>query len=59
MQLLLIILYIVSIAFLYIEQAYCVCASAEYEINGHCCPMCAPGKWILHSNTVKENRFSL
>ncbi|KAF4110038.1 tumor necrosis factor receptor superfamily member 14-like isoform X1 [Onychostoma macrolepis] len=52
MQLLLIILYIVSIAFLYIEQAYCVCASAEYEINGHCCPMCDPGNRVLWHCTV-------
>uniref|UniRef100_A0A8C1QZR8 Tumor necrosis factor receptor superfamily member 14-like n=1 Tax=Cyprinus carpio TaxID=7962 RepID=A0A8C1QZR8_CYPCA len=52
MQLLLVILYIVSIALLYIELAYCVCASAEYEINGHCCPMCAPGNRVLWHCTV-------
>ncbi|XP_073688531.1 tumor necrosis factor receptor superfamily member 14-like [Garra rufa] len=52
MQLLLTIFYIVSIAFLYIELAYCVCAPAEYEINGHCCPMCAPGNRVLWHCTV-------
>uniref|UniRef100_A0A673MMI6 TNFR-Cys domain-containing protein n=1 Tax=Sinocyclocheilus rhinocerous TaxID=307959 RepID=A0A673MMI6_9TELE len=52
MQILLIILYIVSIAFLYLELAYCVCARAEYEINGHCCPMCAPGNRVLWHCTV-------
>uniref|UniRef100_A0A8C2DHN4 Si:ch211-261n11.7 n=1 Tax=Cyprinus carpio TaxID=7962 RepID=A0A8C2DHN4_CYPCA len=52
MQILLIILYIVSIAFLYLELAYCVCARAEYEINRHCCPMCAPGNRVLWHCTV-------
>ncbi|XP_043102815.1 tumor necrosis factor receptor superfamily member 14-like [Puntigrus tetrazona] len=52
MQLLWIILHNVTIAFLYIEQAYCVCANAEYEINGHCCPMCAPGNRVLWHCTV-------
>lgn len=23
---------------------FCGCARAEYDINGECCPMCAPGK---------------
>lgn len=25
------------------ELCFCGCARAEYEINGECCPMCAPG----------------
>uniref|UniRef100_A0A8C1PCD3 Si:ch211-261n11.7 n=1 Tax=Cyprinus carpio TaxID=7962 RepID=A0A8C1PCD3_CYPCA len=52
MQILLIILYIVSIAFLYLELAYCVCARAEYEINGECCPMCAPGNHVYWHCTI-------
>ncbi|KAK7145934.1 hypothetical protein R3I93_013612 [Phoxinus phoxinus] len=28
------------------ELCFCGCARAEYEINGECCPMCAPGNRV-------------
>ncbi|XP_067270002.1 tumor necrosis factor receptor superfamily member 14-like [Pseudorasbora parva] len=52
MQILLIILFIVASTFLYIELGYCVCGHAEYEINGQCCPMCAPGNRVFWHCTV-------
>ncbi|XP_051559246.1 tumor necrosis factor receptor superfamily member 14-like isoform X1 [Myxocyprinus asiaticus] len=38
-----IILFISAIVTLDIELCFSACARAEYEINGNCCPMCAPG----------------
>ncbi|ROL48993.1 Tumor necrosis factor receptor superfamily member 14 [Anabarilius grahami] len=29
------------------EFCFCGCAHAEYEIDGQCCPMCAPGNRVL------------
>ncbi|KAG9270929.1 tumor necrosis factor receptor superfamily member 5-like [Astyanax mexicanus] len=28
------------------KLCYSACARAEYEINGYCCPMCAPGNRV-------------
>ncbi|XP_048035380.1 tumor necrosis factor receptor superfamily member 14-like [Megalobrama amblycephala] len=52
MQILLTIFFNVAITFAYIELGYCVCAHAEYEINGQCCPMCAPGNHVFWHCTV-------
>ncbi len=38
--------YIISIAAvvaLNVVLCFSACARAEYEVNGECCPMCAPG----------------
>ncbi len=33
---------------------FCGCAPAEYEINGECCPMCAPGTvQMFNSDSVR------
>lgn len=60
MHILLTIFFNVAITFAYIELGYCVCAHAEYEINGQCCPMCAPGmeKHFEEFTIIKENPFS-
>ncbi|XP_037391493.1 tumor necrosis factor receptor superfamily member 14-like [Pygocentrus nattereri] len=34
------------------EMCFCACARAEYEINGECCPMCAPGNHVYRHCTV-------
>lgn len=34
------------------ELCFCGCARAEYEINGECCPMCAPGNRVYWHCTV-------
>ncbi|XP_051559247.1 tumor necrosis factor receptor superfamily member 14-like isoform X2 [Myxocyprinus asiaticus] len=41
-----IILFISAIVTLDIELCFSACARAEYEINGNCCPMCAPGNFV-------------
>ncbi|KAL7884754.1 hypothetical protein AOLI_G00075240 [Acnodon oligacanthus] len=34
------------------ELCFCSCARAEYEIDGECCPMCAPGNHVFRHCTV-------
>lgn len=34
------------------EPCFCGCARAEYQINGECCPMCAPGNRVYWHCTV-------
>ncbi|KAM9474701.1 tumor necrosis factor receptor superfamily member 14-like isoform 2-T2 [Clarias gariepinus] len=44
--------FIVATTFLLnIDLCYCACARAEYEINGECCPMCAPGTRVYRHCT--------
>ncbi|XP_053481887.1 uncharacterized protein LOC128608277 [Ictalurus furcatus] len=44
--------YIIAATFLLnIELCFCACARAEYEINGECCPMCAPGSRVYRHCT--------
>ncbi|XP_046726267.1 tumor necrosis factor receptor superfamily member 14-like isoform X1 [Silurus meridionalis] len=46
------LLLIIAASFLLnIELCFCVCARAEYEINGECCPMCAPGSHVYRHCT--------
>ncbi|XP_048035379.1 tumor necrosis factor receptor superfamily member 14-like [Megalobrama amblycephala] len=37
---------VLFIAALNFKQCFSACARAEYEINGECCPMCAPGNRV-------------
>ncbi|XP_056116823.1 tumor necrosis factor receptor superfamily member 14-like [Rhinichthys klamathensis goyatoka] len=37
------------------ELCFCGCARAEYEINGECCPMCAPGNRVYWHCTVDSS----
>ncbi|XP_051982894.1 tumor necrosis factor receptor superfamily member 5-like isoform X2 [Xyrauchen texanus] len=41
-----IILFISAIVTLDIELCFSACAPAEYDINGNCCSMCAPGNSV-------------
>ncbi|XP_026104862.1 tumor necrosis factor receptor superfamily member 5 isoform X2 [Carassius auratus] len=34
------------------ELCFCGCARAEYEIDGECCPMCAPGNRVYWHCTI-------
>ncbi|XP_016350620.1 tumor necrosis factor receptor superfamily member 14 isoform X2 [Sinocyclocheilus anshuiensis] len=34
------------------ELCFCGCARAEYDINGECCPMCAPGNRVYWHCTI-------
>uniref|UniRef100_A0A8C2BU87 Si:ch211-261n11.7 n=1 Tax=Cyprinus carpio TaxID=7962 RepID=A0A8C2BU87_CYPCA len=34
------------------ELCFCGCARAEYDINGECCPMCAPGNHVYWHCTI-------
>ncbi|MCJ8734793.1 hypothetical protein PDJAM_G00239400 [Pangasius djambal] len=44
--------FIIAATFLLnIELCFCACARAEYEINGECCPMCAPGSRVYRHCT--------
>ncbi|XP_065102946.1 tumor necrosis factor receptor superfamily member 14-like [Paramisgurnus dabryanus] len=52
MFLLRIILFIAAILALNFELSFCTCARAEYEIQGECCPMCAPGNFVYWHCTV-------
>ncbi|KAG9270932.1 tumor necrosis factor receptor superfamily member 14-like [Astyanax mexicanus] len=36
----------VALVILKLQLCYSACARAEYEINGECCPMCAPGNRV-------------
>ncbi|KAI5610344.1 tumor necrosis factor receptor superfamily member 5, partial [Silurus asotus] len=33
------------------ELCFCACNQAEYEVNGECCPMCAPGNHVYRHCT--------
>lgn len=55
--------FIIAATFLLnIELCLCACARAEYEINGECCPMCAPGKLnvfkIIYSYDLVANNYA-
>ncbi|KAI2661727.1 Tumor necrosis factor receptor superfamily member 14 [Labeo rohita] len=34
------------------KLCFSACARAEYEVNGECCPMCAPGNYVYWHCTV-------
>ncbi len=37
-----------------LRLCFCGCAPAEYEIDGECCPMCAPGTvQMFNSDSVR------
>ncbi|XP_036435033.1 tumor necrosis factor receptor superfamily member 14-like isoform X2 [Colossoma macropomum] len=46
-----IIFFIAAIFSLNFELCFCMCARAEYEIDGECCPMCAPGNHVYRHCT--------
>ncbi|XP_036435336.1 tumor necrosis factor receptor superfamily member 14-like [Colossoma macropomum] len=46
-----IIFLIFAIFSLNFELCFCSCARAEYEIDGRCCPMCAPGNHVYRHCT--------
>ncbi|KAI4883088.1 hypothetical protein NFI96_011963 [Prochilodus magdalenae] len=39
-------------SFSYVAMMFSQCSRAEYEINGECCPMCAPGSRVYRHCTV-------
>ncbi|XP_036433945.1 tumor necrosis factor receptor superfamily member 14-like [Colossoma macropomum] len=43
---------IAAILSLNFELCFCSCARAEYEIDGECCPMCAPGNRVYRHCTA-------
>ncbi|XP_062854823.1 tumor necrosis factor receptor superfamily member 14-like [Trichomycterus rosablanca] len=42
---------VIALLLLHFEQCNSACARAEYEINGECCPMCAPGTHVYRHCT--------
>ncbi|XP_043102872.1 tumor necrosis factor receptor superfamily member 14-like [Puntigrus tetrazona] len=40
---------IIAVSF---KLGFCGCAHAEYDVNGECCPMCAPGNRVYWHCTV-------
>ncbi|XP_066500438.1 uncharacterized protein [Hoplias malabaricus] len=38
-----------------LDLCFCACARAEYEINGECCPMCAPGNRVFTHCTIETS----
>ncbi|XP_056320321.1 tumor necrosis factor receptor superfamily member 14-like [Danio aesculapii] len=45
-------LFIATLVTLNLELCFSACARAEYEINGECCPMCAPGNHVYWHCTI-------
>ncbi|XP_021334227.3 tumor necrosis factor receptor superfamily member 14-like [Danio rerio] len=45
-------LFIAAVVTLNLELCFSACARAEYEINGECCPMCAPGNRVYWRCTI-------
>uniref|UniRef100_A0A673MND5 TNFR-Cys domain-containing protein n=1 Tax=Sinocyclocheilus rhinocerous TaxID=307959 RepID=A0A673MND5_9TELE len=46
------ILSIAAVVALNFKLCFSVCARAEYEVNGECCPMCAPGNHVYWHCTI-------
>ncbi|KAL6459124.1 hypothetical protein MHYP_G00325960 [Metynnis hypsauchen] len=45
------IIFIAAIFSTNFEHCFCACARAEYETEGECCPMCAPGNRVYRHCT--------